>query len=46
MFRRPIIGTGSGKLGAVVALLLGAGGMVVGGMAFARYRRMTQGPGT
>jgi hypothetical protein len=33
------IGTGSGRLGAIVALVLGLIGMVLGGLALSRSRR-------
>jgi FtsH-binding integral membrane protein len=33
-------GTGSGKLGAIVALVLGITAMILGGMALSRYRKI------
>jgi hypothetical protein len=35
-------GTGSGKLGAIVALVLGVTGILLGSMALTRYKKMTQ----
>lgn len=37
-----VFGSGSGKAGVIVALVLGVSGMVLGWLALARYRRNTE----
>jgi hypothetical protein len=39
-------GTGSGKLGAIVAMLIGLTGTILGGLALARSRRIANGGST
>jgi hypothetical protein len=36
------LGTGSGKLGAIVAMVLGVTGMVLGGLAMAGYKKIAK----